>query len=419
MNISSLKSIWDVTIQSLISIFGFIVLVPLSLVIPKRNNRIVFVGRHNSLFIDNCKHFFLHLQSIASPRPDSLFIVYDSNAEKQLNDAGFPVACFPRAKSIWYLLTANLVIVDSAEWIRSGKYHLTYGSKIIQLWHGVPLKQIELPQYYARKKAMSAAFAFVLECIKSLTGRYPKYEVVVSTSAFATEKAFKTAFNAKNFVDAGYPRNDSMRRFENMQSLAADEFLNTDTQAIDAIDSLKKQGKRVYLYAPTFRKDMVNDFSGGAFDLEKLDSFARQSDFILVLKLHPVLQDALAIEEYGNILKYRSTADVYPVLGMFDALVTDYSSIYFDFLLLDKPIVFFPYDYQNYVANDRALIFDYTEFAPGTVCYDQQSLLETLAGIDSDKHAKDRQKICGKMFSHRDGVAAERLWQYLHSQFIA
>ena len=247
--------------QFCIAIFSSIILIPLSIIIPKKQNRIVVIGRQNDLFIDNAKHFFLFLCNSATPRPDVIFLLFSEKSHTVITEAGLPACTYPSLKSIQYLLTANLVIVDSAEWIKHGKFQLAFGSRIIQLWHGAPLKQIELPLYHRRMAKYPAFVRTLFKFYKFITGRHATNELIVSTSSFFTEKAFKPAFHAKRFIDTGYPRNDVL--FENAEEdkLRSSFYINTDRDTIRYIISIRKSETRTILFAPTFRQDLENHFS--------------------------------------------------------------------------------------------------------------------------------------------------------------
>ncbi|MDW7773846.1 MAG: CDP-glycerol glycerophosphotransferase family protein [Desulfobulbaceae bacterium] len=412
------KDIFNATGQILISLLASFVFIPLSMIIPKKKGRIVVIGRQNDLFMDNAKHFFLFLSSSATPKPDAAFLVFSKETRDLLAQSVLRAFIYPGWKSILYLLTANLVIVDSAEWIVHGKFQLAFGSKVIQLWHGAPLKQIELPLYHQRMAKYPALIRSLFDMYKFVTGRHAAVELVVSTSSFFTEKAFRPAFRAKRFVDTGYPRNDALFADTEIESLHLPIFLNTDRETILEIMSRKKSGAKVILYAPTFRKGLDDPFSTGIFDLSRLDAFSRRNNLFVVLKLHPVMAEQMPEGQYSNIAVYNATSDIYPVLNLFDALVTDYSSIYFDYLLFDRPIIFYPYDYDAYISNDRSLLFDYEQMAPGHICMNQDEMETALRELADDPHTQKRSEVLDLVFTHKDNMASARLWQILKKNFI-
>lgn len=113
-----------------------------------------------------------------------------------------------------------------------------------------------------------------------------------------------------------------------------------------------------------------------------------------------------------------ATGDIYPALNLFDALITDYSSIYFDFLLLDRPIIFFPYDMENYICNDRSLLFDYKTMAPGPLCTNQNQVEHELLQVTNDQYKKHRKQVTDLVFSHKDDNSSERLWDILKNDYL-
>ena len=122
--------------------------------------------------------------------------------------------------------------------------------------------------------------------------------------------------------------------------------------------------------------------------------------------------------QHANIINYNATADIYPALNLFDALITDYSSIYFDYLLLDRPVIFYPYDYDNYIRNDRSLLFDYKQMAPGHICMSQDEIEAALLQIADDPYKQKRHEVLELVFNHKDDMASSRLWQVLRDDYI-
>ncbi|RJX19233.1 MAG: hypothetical protein C4563_08370, partial [Desulfobulbus sp.] len=373
----------------------------------------------NGLFTDNAKHFYLYLCTNATPQPDVIYLVFSRETYRLLANSRLPVCFYPGLRSIVYLLTANMVVVDSAEWITHGKFQLAFRSKVIQLWHGAPLKQIELPLYHQRTAKYPSLIRAFFNAYKLLTGRHATNELVVSTSPFFTEKAFRPAFRAKCFADTGYPRNDALFAETKFESFQLPVYINTDRETIIDIMARKKSGSKIILYAPTFRKELAGPFSTGMFDLDRLDAFSRKNHLFTVLKLHPVMAKQMPEGQYSNVAVYDATGDIYPVLNLFDVLITDYSSIYFDYLLLDRPIIFFPYDYENYISSDRSLLFDYRLMTPGPICMNQDELEVALQEINFEKYSENRKEILDLVFTYKDNMASLRLWEILHDRFIS
>ena len=127
-----------------------------------------------------------------------------------------------------------------------------------------------------------------------------------------------------------------------------------------------------------------------------------------------------SLDQLDSIVQYDPGADVYPVLRLCDCLITDYSSIYFDYLFVNKPIIFFPYDYEQYTTDERLLLFGYEEMTPGKKCYDQdaleQAIAEVLAGKDA--YQVDRRTVFDKVYDYEDSDASTRIWRYIETSYF-
>ena len=166
------------------------------------------------------------------------------------------------------------------------------------------------------------------------------------------------------------------------------------------------------LYAPTFRKHFVDPFSSGALDLASLERFAGMHDLLILVKLHPLMRQPADCGMAGrNIVFVSPDSDIYPLMAEVDLLVTDYSSIYFDFLLLDRPIVYYCQDLDDYITDDRGFIFDYEAMTPGPKVGTQASMESVLTGLlqGEDAWGEQRERVRKLVFDRTDGSAVERL----------
>ena len=134
-----------------------------------------------------------------------------------------------------------------------------------------------------------------------------------------------------------------------------------------------------------------------------------------MLKLHPFLAARMSGLSAPNILQVSPVSDIYPLLSHFDVLLTDYSSIFFDYLLLDRPIVFYPYDMDSY-RSGRELLFDYDAMTPGPRAVDFDGLLAVIEATltQPDTFAAERKRVTDLVHDHRDGRSMARLWVELN-----
>ena len=122
------------------------------------------------------------------------------------------------------------------------------------------------------------------------------------------------------------------------------------------------------MYAPTFRD--TNRFNREIpLEWERLNDLLRKEDATFLIKLHRHDYSVVMEESYSNIKILHNECDVYPLFSDVDLLITDYSSIFFDFMLTKKPILFFPYDKEEYLSNDRSMYDDYNTVTPGRKVY--------------------------------------------------
>lgn len=397
----------------------WLVAFPLTLFSRRDPRLTIVVGRGFSVFSDNSKYFFAGHTQDKAPGERVVYLTISPSLRQEVEGAGGEAIIHPSLKSWAHLLRCGNVVTDSAEWIEKGVYQLTRGARLIQLWHGAPLKQIELDVYEKRTEGMGFLPRVALNLQKKLSSRYPIYDEVMATSPEFISSCFESAFRTQNFSDAGYPRNDILLDRPPAGSVAADlEGLNVDQAAIAEVESAKAHSKTVCLYMPTFRSDGADPFQQ-EIDLAQLSRFAVDEGMLFVLKLHPVMKGRYQIDQYPGVIEYGATQDIYPIISLCDVLITDYSSIYFDYLLLDRPIVFFNYDLGRYLENDRNMYFDYMDVTPGEHCKDCESLERVLSRISNnggqDDHAAGRKKL--RDFTHRyqDSSASARIVELIRS----
>lgn len=388
---------------------------PLTASLMTRDSRFfVVIGREDGRFIDNAKYFFSWLHANLPSDHQVFYISENAEVVQTIRAAGARAERYPSLASLKALLRAGTIILDSAEGVGHGRIGLFRFARLVQLWHGAPLKEIELAQYRRRLATLGTFARWLVKQQKRVLGRYPLFDVVVSTSKFFSKRAFAQCFHARSIIACGYPRNDVL--YGGAAYPAQLVSLNVDLIALEQLNQHRLEGGKVVLYAPTFRKERGSPFAEGWIDLAALSELAGCSNIVIALKLHPVMRGTSVVSQFPGIVSISPESDVYPLLAEVDVLVTDYSSIYFDFLLLDRPIVFYAYDYENYVANDRSLLFDYEVMTPGEKVRDPVYLLEAIIdALDnkSDKWRSEREKVRSMVFDHLDDQASARLFAAL------
>ncbi|MCC3237541.1 CDP-glycerol glycerophosphotransferase family protein, partial [Pediococcus acidilactici] len=193
-----------------------------------------------------------------------------------------------------------------------------------------------------------------------------RWDALISPNAYST-KIFRQAFGYQNeILEIGYPRNDELAQPNAAKIRQLKEKLGISLD------------KKVVLYAPTYRDNQF--FTKGKyafslpFDLAKLRDTLGE-DTVLLLRMHYLIANAVdltGVEDFAiDVSNYPDVADLYLAA---DVLVTDYSSVFFDYAYLKRPIVFFPYDYETYRDELRGFYLDYQKDLPGKIVYNEDEL---------------------------------------------
>lgn len=381
------------------SLLGWLVVVPIALLIPKRRDWIAVIGKQEGRFLDNAKYFFLQASSVA-PDLRLVWVTESRETAAHVRDGGYESLLHPTRQSCWFLLRCGSVLVDEAAWFRRGRFFLLRGAAVVQLWHGVGIKYTELSQWRRERArfgwASSRLVLLLRLAVYRFTGRRMRYAAVACTSRFYRDNVFRPAFAARCFPLTGYPRNDFGISLDTKGRALA--WRNVDRTIAGQLANWQEQGRRLVIVAPTFRESGTVPMQLDAANLANLDAFADANAVEFVFKFHPFERGAAGIAGRHFHVCDRDS-DLYPLLPSAAALVTDYSSISMDFLLVDKPLLFLIPTGDDYAYNDRQLQFDPRTMMPGPVVPDWSSLLVALlAEWGNDAHAGERAALRRKAF---------------------
>jgi len=402
----------DIVIKAITLGVSLFIIRPLAHLVPKKQNLFLFIGGNDGRFRDNAKYLYLHLFRSTRDHIEFYFLTENRKVFRELQKHHLPVVLFPNLKTFFILLRTSVLIVDNFNWIYNRKYHFLVKAFKVQLWHGCSIKSLGLDNSFVQE-TLKPIWRRLLFALK---GRFPRYDLLLSTSAINTEKIFTPAFRFKEIIESGYPRNDVL-----LAETDALDLIGTDTDVLEKAIAWKKKGQKILLYAPTFRDTGKGDdfLEKKALDLAKLDELAVQNNLCVIFKIHPFREFPADFSKYANLMKYDDEGDVYPFLPLVDLLITDYSSIFFDFLYLDKPIVFFPYDIEKYIREDRNLKYDYNWVTPGSKCTNQadlHALIVKCLADDEETHRRKRREIFDMSFSHKSGSAAEQILRIIENR---
>lgn len=275
----------------------------------------------------------------------------------------------------------------------------------VQCWHGTPLKRIGFDIEVAAEDARNSTE--VVRDVYENDAR--RYTYMISPSRYCTEK-FVSAFNLRNIgkadimIEEGYPRND--------------EIVNHRESDIDRIKNELgiDKDKKVILYAPTWRDNQHEAGVGYVYESPiDFDHFRDVfgEDCVILFRAHYFIASKFDFAEYDGFVKdvsmYPEINDLYIVS---DILITDYSSVFFDFGILRRPIIFYMYDLEYYAEDLRGFYLTLDDL-PGPIVKTQEELEECIRDTDNWFAAEENREKYRK-FSERftyldDGHATERV----------
>ena len=377
--------------------------------VSRKGDIVVFAGRVGGRLMDNVKYLYLHCLRHQQPFTP-VFLTHFEAEHRLLADRGLPSVLFPGDDALAVLPRARLVVADDF-WFKTQTpaWNLLHLAHTVQIWHGIPLKLIGFPE-------IESGVNMTPEKAEHLRDGYSGYDAAVSTSPFVTETSLGRVFEAKHMWETGYPRNDVLLREPHEH-----ELLGADQDTLARVRGMRAAGYKVVFYMPTFRDTGGDAFNDGALDPAALEALGREHKVAFVLKFHPYVQ-VRADLGLKTVHLAASDADAYPLLREADCLLTDYSSVAYDYLLTDRPQVFFPYDLDKYRSRDRGLFYPYEAMAPGPRPTSQDALLDVLRSVlvhGADEHAGERAELKARLFTHHDAKACERLAGRIAETFFA
>lgn len=332
--------------------FGGNLVQPFSRLLP-RHSKLWAFGAPAGRFEGNSKYLYLWLSSNA-PDVRCVWITKNRDLAAELRKRGYKAATGNSPKGAYWASRAGVYFVNDGP--SDIHFPLSGGAKIFNLWHGVGLKNVQLGAsvgYGAKLKARRRNPFMFIRAMR----RFQRPSLILSTSKITAQHFFARCFGVpvERAPVLGYPRMDPMVD-PSLKALAL-TFENYQT-----FDNLKKRFSKLFLYTPTLRVT-DNDLLVEAIpSVERLSKALRSQDAVLALKLHPKtsMQEGWTNALPDNIVVLDPDWDLYPILDQIDCLITDYSSIFFDYIFFkSNGVVMYPFDFDRYIKRDRDLAWDY------------------------------------------------------------
>lgn len=337
-----------------------------------KENKVTYISYNSNTLPGGMSSISSHLRKL-NPAVSEVYLTLKFT-NSTLNKIKY---AFEIIKQIYHIKTSKLVFIDGNNFVISNLN--LKGTTVIQLWH-----------------ASGAIKKFGMDYKR----KYPirNYDYMI-TSSESSIPYMARAFNLREeqILPLGYADNDV---------LFNKEFINKKREQL-----LQKYpfltDKKVVLYAPTFRGEGIYDKQHLDIDLKQLSS-SLGNDYVIIYKLHPIL--GLTSLDDSGITHNLSNEKIYNLFSIADILVSDYSSIIYDFAILEKPTILFAPDIKEYKAQ-RGFYVDYNTFSPYDIVTDIENLKDSIlrCEIVSIEAIKDFKT---SYFKYTDGQSAKRVAEF-------
>lgn len=362
-------------------------------VLPIQKNVILFYSNLGRNYTGNPKSIYEKMVELGL---DSAYHCYYI-----LNDAGIMIPgngkTVKNSRFFYYYLMAVAGI-----WVSDTRFPnyivKRKGVKYIQTWHGTPLKKIALDMESVTMAEESDVENYREEFRKNSA----TWDYLISQNDFSTN-IFRRAFDFHGeMLEIGYPRNDILFSGNNL-----------DYQL-----QLKKkleipEDKKVILYAPTWRDNSYYNKASYKFE-SPLDygkvAKALSDEYVIIIKYHYMVNETIDWNQYGDFYKkFDNSYDIAELYLVSDMLVTDYSSVMFDYSLLKRPMLFYTFDMHEYKYVLRGFYFDFEKEAPGPIFETTEDFIKNVKNYDYSLYKDKYEDFEKKYHVFEEGHASEKV----------
>ena len=337
-----------------------------------KENQIIFESFRGDYYSDSPKYIYEYLYKHFSDKFEFVWVINDKNTKIPGNPK--------KVKRFSREFYKELAV--SKYWVINGRQAARLKKRpeqiIVSTWHGTPLKKLGLDMDYLNMSGNTDIKGYQ----KAFKNNTRVWDYLISQNAYSSEifrRAF--AFNGE-MLEIGYPRNDIL-------------INNNNTEDINKIkDKLNiPKDKKIILYAPTWRDNEYYDKGKYKFatemDFDKMYEELKD-DYTLIVKFHYLVKENINWDKYNNfVIQCDADWDIQELYLISDIMITDYSSVMFDYALLKRPMIFYAYDLENYKNNLRDFYFDMVTDVPGPIIEDSQDLVYYLKDLDLNKYNEE------------------------------
>lgn len=303
---------------------------------------------------------------------------------------------------------------EAKVWVSNARIPLFLNKKpnqtYVQTWHGTPLKRLANDMKVVRMPGTTTSLYK-----RNFHKETSRWDYLISPNRYSSE-IFRTAFwmSPDDILEIGYPRNDILVNRANDEALQQEirEELNIP------------EGKKIVMYAPTWRDDEFIKKGKYTFelkiDLPKLQA-ALGDDYVILLRMHYLIANAMDLNGFEDFaIDVSHYDDISRLYLISDALITDYSSVMFDYGILKRPQFFFAYDIEKYDKNLRGFYIDYHKDLPGPIYTQPDELIEGLKQLNTIKtdYASRIDAFYDRFCSIENGQASKYIGDMIYNEIM-
>ena len=357
---------------------------------PIKDNWIVFETFRGQNYADSPKYIYEYIEKAYPGQYKCIWVL--NNRHISIPYSGVRVKRFS-VQYAYYLARSKYLLFNVRQplWFKKRE-----GQVFLQTWHGTPLKKLVFDQ-----EEVTAASPLYK---KQFYRQKQEWDYLIAANPFSTN-IFRSCFLYDGkILESGYPRNDLLHNKDR----------NSMAHRIRASLSIPKD-KKTILYAPTWRDDEYYGKGQYKFQLQLDLRYMQEklgNDYVVLIRTHYYIADKLDLDGYqGFVYNLSNYDDITEVYLISDICITDYSSVLFDYINLQRPILFYPYDLAKYRDVLRGFYIDMENDLPGPLLFTTAEIVEALENIDQvqetyhEKYQKFYQTYCGL----EDGHASMRV----------
>lgn len=372
----------------------------LSHLLPVRKDVIVFESNLGRNYTGNPKYIYEELVKRGLDRKFQIYYVFNRPEEAEIPGNAVKLKNF-RLRFYMVFAVAGIWVSDTRfpNYIRKRKR-----TAYIQTWHGTPLKKLALDMEEIHMDEEESLSAYQ----ESFRKNTAAWDYLIAQSPFAAA-VFRRAFDFHGtMLLCGYPRND--RLFSENTEAERKEI----RQRYGIPDD-----KKVMLYAPTWRDDKF--YGKGRYRFETDMDFEAMRDafgdeYVLLIKYHYLVEDD---RDFGSLkgfaYPFYKECDIADLYLTADLMITDYSSVMFDYSLLKRPMFFYAYDLEYYRETLRGFYFDFEQEAPGPISETTEELIGQIRNYRFEDYRERIEAFERKFNTADDGKASERIADLIES----